>query len=562
MSFIEFSGIGESSGFGAFGVLTATEIYGGVIGGFLLETVSLGDAEASSSVVSLELLLPPAAVVTRAVVRVTAEAPGTTHIGGIAAVRAAAGSPDASSDLLVVDFGTLRTVSALEAPAAVESLQPWVGTTFSDGVELTSSVLGTAVEFTELQTERLLVQLAANTLPATFATDGKVTTTTPPADLEVTVGATRVWFRPGPAPAGFTEDVDVTSAVQGAVDAGGPPGPDGNLRVPLVLKARVPGELGLGLAEEPRFLRTLTIDFPGPSAAVRFTEEGEQALTLPLPAGSEMWTIHRVVATVDATDPGPLRVLPPVGPARSSQAELMLDPDRRLVAKLPAGPLGRLEAVAGVRVSLQPDAGGIEVGGALLGGTATEPGEPLPDATFTPVNLPAATAPAWVTLATARPVELPVDETPWASLSVTRGRAVLGLADAVAVPSSEIAELRRIAPNGIAHLPSTAVLPRDDTALPAVSVRTDALALRVTGRAPENAPVALAEVDLAGGGTVREPAGPGAIAISLEPAGTRSPLELVVTTTAATTVTVGPVLVAYTEPANGETADHETGLPS
>src|SRR3954471_18669865 len=93
-----------------FGVLTATEIYGGYIGYYFLPTVSLTDVAASSGEVVTSLVVPLGAVVTRAVLRVGATAPGTTTVGGIATVRAASGEPDSSSAQLVVDFGTLRTV--------------------------------------------------------------------------------------------------------------------------------------------------------------------------------------------------------------------------------------------------------------------------------------------------------------------------------------------------------------------------------------------------------------------------------------------------------------------
>jgi len=549
MSFVELA-TNEGSFLGAMTVLTETEIYGGYLGFIDLPTISRTDVEVSTSQVAMELLVAPGAIVTQAVARVTADAPGTTNIGGIATVRAAAGEPASSSTQLVVDFGTLRTVSALAASTAIDGVTPWVGTRFDGEVDgFLSSLSRHELSFTELQTERLLIDLATAQSPADLAASGLVTTTTPPADLELRVGATRVWFRPGPAPGGFSEDVDVTSAVQAVVDAGGVPGADGNLAVSLVLSARVPGELGLALPEEPRFLRTLTVDFPGTTTRIAFPEEGVADVVVPVPADVVAATIHRVVATVAAEDRGPLRVLPPVDPIISTDAELVLDPDRRLVAKLPPGPLGRMGRVAGVRLLLAPGVGGIEVTGALLAGTSEVPGDPLPDATLTPVNLPAGGR-AWATLGLPRAIEYEPDPTAalWVSVAVTRGSAVLALADPQGVPAQDVAVLRRVAPNGIVHPPSTAVRHRNDPRAAADVIPTDALALRVVGESQDRAPIPVADVDLAGGGSARTAGTGGSTAMTVDPPGLRSPLTLQVTATAATTVTVGPVVIAYTDP--------------
>lgn len=536
----------DQAGASAFSVLTGIESTTGVIGAIVLPKIVLSEVETSNSTVAVDLAIPAGAVVTRAVVRVRAEAPGQTPIGGIATVRAAAGDPGFASSQLVVDFGTLRTVSSVQVPdsTGVSSVMPWVGTTFDGGRFFEGGQ--SWVDFTELQTERLLVSLTSALSPDTLAAQGHVTTTTPPADLELHVASARVWFRAGPAPPGFTQDVDVTAAVQAAVDAGGTADTGGNLHVPLVLSARVPGSIGVELPEQPRFLRTLTVDFPGSTTAARFAEEGQADVELPLPAGSDSWTVQRVIATVAAEDPGPVRIVPPVGPAASEAAEILLDADRRLTALVPPSARRRMDQVSGVRIRLTPETGGIEVGGALLSGDETAPGDPLPDVVFTPLDVPAAMVPTWVTLALPRPVPVAVDKAVWVSLSVARGRAVLELAAAEGMPTDDQATIRRIAPNGIAHPPSTAVLAREDGAA-AVAVRTDVLSLRVVGEPRAATPIDVVDVDLAGGGTVRDPSPPGVVTLSLDPPGPRDPLQLRLTATAATTVTVGPVVVAYTE---------------
>ena len=500
-------------------------------------------ATPSSGEVVVDLAVPLGAVVTQVNATVTADAPGRTNIGGIATVRASAGEPASSSTELVVDFGTLRTVSSIEVPgtATVSTITPWIGTKFDGVVTIVASGW---VDFQEVQTERLLVNLSSSVSPATMAADGKVTTTTPPSDLELMVGATRAWLRPGSAPAGFTETVDITTAVQAAVDAGTPLDDAGNVSVRLVLKARVPGDIGLAIGET-RYLRTHTVDFPGPTTTVRFDEEGRQLAPLPLPTGHETWLVHQVLATVAAEDTGPRRVLRPIGPTPSSTAELMLDADRRLCVRLPDAALDRLRLLHGIRLLLTPGPTGIELGGSLLGGTATEPGEPVPDVVLGPVSVAPASEPAWASLLFGQPVAPLVGETTWIALSVVRGEAIVALAQPAAL-ATEDALLRRIAPNGVAQVPSTAVLERLSISDPAVPVRTDLLAVRVVGEAPDDAPIALVETDLEGGAVVGIVSA-ATISLALEPPQPRDPLSIQLTATGPTNVTVGPVVVAYSD---------------
>ncbi|HEY5981721.1 MAG TPA: hypothetical protein VIT41_19005 [Microlunatus sp.] len=539
-------------------VLTATEITGAYLAFVGLPTISRTAIVASSSSVSTSLLVPLGAVVTQAVARVEAAAPGTTTIGGLATVRASAGEPDAMTSELVIDFGTLRTVSALAAPSGVSitSVMPWVGTKF-DGTIALSPSSGNAVTFTERQTERLLVTVATNVAPDAMAADGLLTTTTPPADLELTVAGTRVWFRVGPVPVDFVAEVDITTAVQTAVAAATVGDEDGNVAVALALTARVPGDLDLSLPAPPRFLRTHLVAFPGPSTAAPFLEEGVADVSLPLPAEAADWVVHRIVATVAPRDPGPLRVLAPDGPPISTEADLLLDVDRRLVARLPRATLARFDRLAGVRLLLTPGADGIELGGALLTGTADLPGEAVANATFTPLSVPAGPG-AWVSLLLPQPVVLgkvtgssPYDRI-WISIGVTRGTARLALADSSSMADDDRAVLRRIAPNGVAKPLSVVHRPRAQLADPPVAVAADTAALRVIGIAPATAPVDVVALDVPAadgsvGGTDRLVDPGGTVSVTLDPVGPRYPLSVRLTATAATTVTLGPVVIAYAE---------------
>jgi hypothetical protein len=139
-----------------------------------------------------------------------------------------------------------------------------------------------------------------------------------------------------------------------------------------------------------------------------------------------------------------------------------------------------------------------------------------------------------------------VDGSTWISLSVTRGEAVVALAPPAALAGDD-ALLRRIAPNGVARIPSSAVLERPSEATAPVPIRTDLLALRVIGEAPDEAPIDLLAVELGDGGEPTEVT-PGTISLALDPPATRPALSIELTATAATTVTVGPVVVAYTDP--------------
>jgi hypothetical protein len=323
--------------------------------------------------------------------------------------------------------------------------------------------------------------------------------------------------------------------------------------VRVTLAARVPGKLGLTMLEEPRFLRTHVVSFPSATRTVIFDEEGVADLVLPLPSVAQGWTIHRVIVTVVPSDPGPERVLPPDQPVISMEAELTLDSDRRLVVRLPSAPLGRFERVAGVRILLSPQAEGIEVGGALLTGTADAPGEPVAGAGLTPVSLNAGPQ-AWVTVRLPRPVDLAKVRQPapddhlWVSIAVTRGAARLALANPAGMAEPDRALLRRVGPNGISHPLSAALRERLRASDPPEPIAGDTAALRVIGTAPVAAPVPVVEADVPGGGTVREPGPTGSVAITLDPVGKRSPLQLRFTATAAHELTVGPVVVAYTDP--------------
>ena len=515
---------------------------GFVLDDFIIPIISFEAISEAGYETSQDVVLPAGAVVTQALLEVSAGPPPTaTTVGGIATVRAAQGAPASSASAIVVDFGVLRTVSSVSAPREVKRIDAWRGTQFDQDVVTKSNGTGLAT-FTEVQTERLLVTLATSVSPASFADDATVTTTTPPADLALLVGGAQAYARPGAVPQDFSEQVDVTAALQAALDAA-TPGTDGNVTVPVVLRARVPGTLGLDLAQPIGYLRTHSVSFPGDTTTRSLDSEGLVEVVLPLPDDAEGWIVHRVLATVVATDSGPQRVLPPVGPDVTDDATLVLDPDRRLLVRVPPGRLAPFERLAGVRVSAAPDPGGVELSGALLADADGAPGAPVPKGTFTPLTLEAASAPAFVTLALPQPLKAGAEAPLWLSLAATRGSAAIELAE----PAGDAVDvtLRRVMPNGVVRPLSSPV-----------GVRTDVLRLRLVGIPPELAPIDVVSADLSGGDAVHEAVDPalaatGLVSLALGTPAERPGLAIAITATAATSVTIGPVVVAYTDPASG-----------
>jgi hypothetical protein len=518
-------------------------LLGGYMIGLLAPIAMFPPATTSGYEVASDLEVPAGAVVDRAVVRVAAAAPNRTGISGVATVRVAAGTGDGPSNAMIVDFGVMRNVSNVEGPVSMTRIAPWLGTSFdSDGY----GAGGTDVALTELQTERLLIEFDEPVTPDEVAA-GHVTTSTAPADLDLFVAGSRVWFHQGSVPSGFAEEVDITAVVQEAVSAGISP-------VPVVLRTRVPGHLELSPVGTVKFLRTHVVQFvDGGSTIVDAPEEGIVDVPLSLPPESGNWTIHRVVATVTGSDPGPDRVLPPIGPEALADAELTLNADRRLVVRIPEAALTPLRTLTAVRVRLQVGSGGVGVVGGLLDGTSVEPGRAVPGGEITEVSLLPGDVASWVTLAFAKPQELRPSQPLWLSIAATRGSAILGLRNVGGLVGSDedlgIAVIRRIAANGV---------PRPLSA--PVGLRTDALAIRLVGRAPDDRPIDLVTVGLAS--TADDPQGVVArdLASDAELSDTPSRfvralpepqlvdgLTLRAIVTAATRLTVGPVVIAYEE---------------
>lgn len=517
---------------------------------------------ASAAELSLDIDLPATAIVLDGSITVTADAAGHTPIATVAQVRASSGDPAAASAQLVVDFGGMRTISAVSVGghATIQSVSVWLGTKFDDA-GLTPTPFGVdGLQFSEVQTERLQLTLSATVAPADAMADGTVIMTTPPADMELLVNGTRAWFRPGAAPTPFSEDVPVAPLLQAAVDAGDVP-------VKVTLKSRVAGRLGV-TPEHTSFLNTHVVVFPGgTSADLEMSEEGPVTLPLPLPAAAANWQVRRVDAVV-AGDVGPGRVVPALGPAASSDVLLGLDPDHAVVVRLPRAQVRRLAKLTALRIFVAAGPSGAEIGGTLRSDRDGDPGDPLPGATLGPVTVAAPVnsaddpVAAWVTLALTKPLAVSSpDRFVWASIQCSRGQLTWPLAlgptvtpaaaPAAAPPDQDDlnTSVRRQLPNGN-YRPLSA--PR--------GVATDSAVLRVAGEPPRDSPIFLMDGGIGGTAstTVFTP-NPGGVTLKLgaEPAVTASTpgafvdgaLLLSFTSTSSGRLKIGPVIVAYSIPA-------------
>ena len=300
-----------------------------VVNDVLLRYLSpqLPPVQASSAVVEAQLDLPPGALVSRASATIGAAAPGTAHIGDVATVRAAAGDPNAAATQLTVDFGALRTVTGVTAPAAISSVAPWNGT----GFRRCEDVHGRRDNGHVSRAAGRAADADARQFRVAGRAGGQRAGPDPDAahHLELLVNGARAAFgrgRPTGDDDAYTEEIDITAAVQAAVDADALP-------VGVTLRAAVAARLSLQPAFE--FLNTFRATFPeGAARAVEAPGEGDYKLAVPLPAEAAEWDIHEVQALVSG------RRRPSARCRRSARgsadASLALDAEHAVVVGLPA----------------------------------------------------------------------------------------------------------------------------------------------------------------------------------------------------------------------------------
>ena len=125
---------------------------------------------------SLAITLPKNAVVDVFDIVVAANRAGSAPVSTVAQVRSSGSGP---SSKVVIDFGTPRTVSALEIATSdvINEVKPWVGMQFGEKLTVNQSLVTlevqsaqtttqqtvrSAVFDSEIRTERLLVDFTAN----------------------------------------------------------------------------------------------------------------------------------------------------------------------------------------------------------------------------------------------------------------------------------------------------------------------------------------------------------------------------------------------------------------
>ncbi len=467
-------------------------------GGFAVEEArtkrvvrtSLGTAQVEQTIT-----LPADAIITAASAVVDARPADRVAVGDAAQVR------NESSTVAVIDLGGLRTVTSVSYGAArITAVQVWQGTQFAEwfahaGVHL--------AKLKEVLTERLRVTFDAAVTAAELAADGHLTLPGAPADPELDIAGKRIWGRPGPVrlvndaqgdPA-FVETVDLAAALQSVIDQSTATEAR-TVRVVFRTAAPCLQHLDLQLA----YVQLHQVSLPAGGLVVDADAEGDHPLSLPLPSDAGPWRISGCELTLQARI-GPGRVQPAVGPVVDDLAQLILDPQHVLAARLPSALVARCASITGVRLLVSAGDQDAELAGVLRVGGDDQPatdGAPLPGK---PVTVPAGAEPTWITLELAAPVKPHGDQPWWIEVTATRGRLTWAMALPVAedpvVPGQPPSPprnvlIRRVSP-GPLYRPIVARIASDPAAagtIPPVAIHG---ALRLVGEAVPGQPIPAVE---------------------------------------------------------------------
>lgn len=359
---------------------------------------------------------------------------------------------------VVVDFGQLLTVSEvgvrLGTAFGVRKVVVWDGTRFNGTAYSDNAGTIRAALDSERRTERLQLVLDGTVTEASLATGLLVRLPVLPAGLELSIsGGAPVFSHAGDVIAGkdgfevvggrTRKAVDLTAALATLT---GDPGDAATRTFTLLLRSRIPGLLELH--ELSRSLGYVYATDLGPNGqrTLEFAAEGFVDVPLHLPADALLVEEVSVVLAIQAKLPQERR-LPPVGPARSTRAELLLDASRAAAARLVL-PVG-VERIRSVRLPLVAGDAGAEVRVLLREhDERTEgPGEAVDAAISDPVVLPAASGDdAFVELSFPAAVEVDATQPPWVVVLVVRGEVVWSVADGAV--ASAASDLRRGSPEG------------------------------------------------------------------------------------------------------------------
>ncbi len=403
---------------------------------------------------SLPIQLPRNAVVDKYQVVITAAQAQAVAAGDAGQVRKTAGSGGAT---VVLDFGTPRTVSAVQAPAntLIYSVSPWGGTQFGNAVFSSESGQNYASLASEVRTEKLQLAVSGNPDTQSLASGTVLVMPDFPAGIEVRIDNGNPVFAQAsavaPGSGNWSADSKLVLDLAPALSAlTGNSLDSSSATFTATLTSRVPGKLDLQLqpgGQIVRYVRRATFNGQ-PSLDLSFDAEGLQKLRLDnLPAGL---TVQTVRLTATGTPP-PVRVTPPVGPDAPDPplAALTLTADRAACIALRLD--SRQADLSGVRVPLAGGDAGGEARMQLWRSkdlTDISPAQPIDNSTSDPVTLDPG-GEAWRSFTWKKPLTIPTDAELWAVVIVTRGQLTMELADAGSGAGAE--QLLWGAPSGPFH---------------------------------------------------------------------------------------------------------------
>jgi hypothetical protein len=434
------------------------------------------------------------------------------------------------SGVAVIDFGILRTVSGVALVGAafkgatIGEVRPWIGVGFAK-VALTAEASISSpdgaplVTFSEVQTQRLEIQLTGNLTEESVAAALAVQLPDIPADFTIKINdGPPVWTSNGPAPELSSGEqsgpwsFSSKGFVQATVELGpaltklaADPSAEPDVRVPISIafSARVPGALRLDPPAEDQkkivYLRRVSDVLPGGKLRI-FEQEGEQSIPITLPSWATGVVGARAVLkgklpeerTLPAN--GPSQVPSSSAPDAPPAAELVLDSDHALAVLLPkledpcaSATAPELSQLTALRMPLRAGATGAELRVVLASAAASElgpgdPGEDLAGGASQPLTIPAGGAEVapWVTVLFAKPVRLDHGQRLWARVLVSRGE--------VSSPASTASGVTRRGPPSGPWVP----LPHVELVAPAggtVSLADLGLSVRQRGRAAPDRPI-------------------------------------------------------------------------
>ena len=396
---------------------------------------------------NLEIVLHRNAVVKKYEVVIVAAPAHAVLAGEAGQVRTTASGGDLT---VVLDFGTPRTVSAIEAPegAEITSVSTWTGVEFFSPPKYSSDGAHFVILPSEVRTERLQVMVSGGATTDTIANEMVLVLPESPAGIELRIdGAAPVFSQPSAVEPGNATDLSTqswNSESKRVVDLGpalsaltGDPLDESTVTFTATVTSRVPGTLDLQLrpgGQDVRFIRRALFNGQ-PARDVAFDAEGCQSIALDsLPPNL---TVNDVELTVTGAPPA-IRVVPPLGPDPPTPpfASFSLTTARAACVRLPNEP--RLAELTGVRMPLAAGASGAEARVLLWKSADTvdlSPVEPLENGASDPLTIEGDEQ--WRTFSWKKAIPAPKDFVLWAALIINRGDASMTFADASAGTGAE-----------------------------------------------------------------------------------------------------------------------------